>query len=71
MIHPGNDVAVNDGHIYNYFCEDYSMIIPSFEERSTKMLGVSNNKYRVHLFFMNEVSLIAMKKRVNIFFILF
>jgi DNA polymerase type B, organellar and viral len=38
VVHPGNDVAAKDGHIYNYFSEDYSMIIPSFEERSTKML---------------------------------
>lgn len=38
VVHPGNDVAANEGHIYNYFSEDYSMIIPSFEERSTKML---------------------------------
>jgi hypothetical protein len=38
VVHPGNDVAAKDEHIYNYFSEDYSMIILSFEERSTKTL---------------------------------
>ena len=38
VVNPGDDVAAMDDQIDTYFCEDYNLIIPSLEERSTKML---------------------------------
>ena len=38
LVHPGDDVAAIDDQIDTYFSEEYNFILPSFEERSTKML---------------------------------
>jgi hypothetical protein len=38
VVHPGDDVAAMDDLIYTSFTEDYQFIIPTFEERSIKML---------------------------------
>ena len=38
VVNPGDDVAAMDDQIDTYFFEDYNLIIPSLEERSTKML---------------------------------
>ena len=37
VVNPGDDVAAMDDQIDTYFFEDYNLIIPSLEERSTKM----------------------------------
>ncbi|KAL5644497.1 hypothetical protein ACJX0J_004571, partial (mitochondrion) [Zea mays] len=38
VVNPGDDVAAMDDQIDTYFFEDYNLIIPSLEERSTKIL---------------------------------